>query len=156
MNEAADFEAARQAAIEYLAAMPRTEQEVRRYLQRRRCPPETVEEVLQSLRRGGLVDDRAYAREWVESRSRTRHLGRIRLEAELRTRGIEKAVIREALAILDPQQELENARTLARQFLGLQDPADAAVRRRLAGYLSRRGHAWDTIEKVLLELLAKD
>lgn len=144
--------AARAMALRYLADAPRTCAEVVRKLQRARYDAETIRAVVEGLRSAGILDDRAFAEAWVESRSRARKLGRVRLESELRTKGVDAEIIHDVLAKLPVDEELENARRLARAYLGSADPGDRAVRQRLAGYLLRRGHVWDTIEQVLLEL----
>lgn len=156
MEERHPFAEARERALRYLAAAPRTIHEVRRHLERRKYDADTIARVLDTLTDAGLLDDRAFALAWVESRSRSRLLGRVRLEAELRQRGVAKELIEEALSTLPEEDDHEHALTLARTFIGSQDAGDPAVRRRLAGYLLRRGHLWDTIEKVLLELQSKD
>lgn len=150
------YQTAKAAALAYVAEAPRTCAEVRRKLQRSGHDAHTVESVVEHMKAVGLLDDRAFAEAWVESRSRARKLGRVRLEAELRTKGVEPEIVRDVLASLSPEDELANARTLARVYLGSADPCDRAVRQRLAGYLLRRGHLWDTIEQVLLELESKD
>lgn len=143
-----------QVALAYLGVAARTRAEVERKLKRSGFHETTVAAVLEDLERSSLLDDRAFALAWVESRSRSRKLGHVRLGAELRRKGVAPEIIAEALASLTAESELEQARTLAKTLLGGADPADPKVRRRLAGYLLRRGHGWDTIEEVLADILS--
>jgi len=152
MIEPDDREAAHAVAAAYIDHAPRTKAEVERRLERAGFDAAVIAAVIEEFAKVGLLDDRAFALAWVESRSRSRQLGRVRLEVELRRRGVAREDIEAALATLEGQDEMDRARSLARAFLGSADIHDPKVRKRLAGYLLRRGHAWDTIEQVLLDI----
>ena len=105
----------------------------------------------------GLVDDAAYAREWVAQRQTGRGLARRALAVELRRKGIDDDTAREALAEVDPDDEVDAARELVRRRLrsvrGL--PGDKAVNR-LVGMLARKGHSPGTAFRVVREELGAD
>lgn len=156
----ADLEALRRAegkrralqdAVRFLSYRPRSRAELEQHLRERGKDDETVQEVLGKLLDAGLVDDRAFARSWVEMRQASRPRGREGLRAELRRKGIPPAVIEEVLAeALDGQEEaelaLEIARTRARSLSGLERPA---FFRRLRAYLVRRGFSLQTADSVV-------
>ena len=75
-------------ALRYLAQRPRSEQEVRRRLQRAGVADDAVDGVLVQLRQHGLVDDAAFAQYWLEQRQTFRPRGARLLRAELRQHGI--------------------------------------------------------------------
>ena len=147
-----DYETAIAVARKYLEHTPRTRHEVEVRLRRASIDPVTIASVMGVLERAGLVDDRAFAAAWVESRSRSKGYGRVRLESELRRKGVDSEIIGEALAQLGADCELDRALTAARSLVGTADTADPGVRRRLAGYLHRRGYSWDTIEQVVSDI----
>jgi len=151
-----DYDAAIAIAGRYIEHAPRTRSEVERRLQRAGFEAAVIEAAVKALERAGLVDDRAFARAWVESRSRSRGYGRIRLETELRRKGVDSETISEALAVMEPDSESNRALTVARSLLGSADIADRAVRQRLAGYLHRRGYSWDTIEQVIEAIVSNE
>jgi regulatory protein len=151
-----DYETARQIAIRYADYAARTAAQVRRRLERAQIPEAIIQTVLADLQRMGLVDDDRFSRDWVESRIRRKGLGPSRLTHELRQRGIAPEVAEEAVRSADPQSRLEAALALARKHLRTHDPADPAVQRRLAAFLQRRGHDWETIEKVFSILNANN
>ncbi|MGC8874946.1 MAG: RecX family transcriptional regulator [Chloroflexia bacterium] len=146
----ADVEALRRAeekqqalrdAVRFLSYRPRSEAEVEQYLRRRGQDEETVQSVLSRLIEAGLVDDRAFARAWVEARQATGPRGQRALRAELLCKGVPRTVVDEvlveALADLDEaEQALRVARTRAAFLAGLDR---AAFVRRLRAYLLRRG-----------------
>ena len=89
----------------------------------------------------GIIDDALFAGMWVSSRHRGRGLAGRALSQELRRKGIDDEIVRDAVAQLDPDEEAATARSLVRRKLpatrGL--TADARVRR-LAGMLARKGY----------------
>jgi regulatory protein len=111
-----------------------------------------VDEVLTDLQTGGLLDDQAFARAWVESRTRSKGYGRVRLEAELRRKGVDSQFIGDALQQLEADGEMAQARRMAARLLGAADIADCSVRRKLAACLQRRGYSWPTIEQVISDI----
>jgi regulatory protein len=102
----------------------------------------------------GLVDDEAFARSWVQSRQAGKALARRALAQELRRKGIDDEVAREALAEVDPADELESARLLVRRRLRTVSrlERDTAVRR-LTGMLARKGYPAGVCFRVVREEL---
>lgn len=148
-------ERAHEIALRFLRYRPRSEREVADHLRRKGFDAQTVEAVLERLRRVGLVDDRAFARFWVENRAAFRPRGRTALQAELRRKGVPPAIIQEVLAEASPDERalaLRLARERARRLRGL-DPR--TLRRRLAGYLLRRGFDGELVMEVLQALEAE-
>ena len=90
----------------------------------------------------GLVDDAAYAQEWVRQRQQGRGLARRALADELRRKGVDDELAAEALATVDDETEraarFELAERKARASRG--QPHDKRVRS-LAGMLARKGYA---------------
>lgn len=142
-------ETARQAALRYVDFAPRTAAQVRRRLLRDGHDDTVIDGVLEFLARAGLVDDERFSRDWVESRGTRKGLGRARLGAELRGKGVPRDTAEEALASLSPADELAAAAEAARKRLGSDSLSDPVVRRRLAGFLRRRGYDWETVARVM-------
>jgi regulatory protein len=138
-------------AFDLLARKPWTRRELRRRLQRRGAPAEVAETVVADLETRGYVDDRAFAATWVETRSGGRGLGARRLREELRTRGVDRAVIETALAGAGgAEDEAVRARALAaRRLPALQRAAPDRVARRLHDYLLRRGFGAGVVRRVV-------
>lgn len=135
------MERARAVCLRLLTGTPRTRAQLAEALRKREIPDEAAEEVLSRFEEVGLIDDASFADAWVESRHHSRGLARRALARELRTRGVDAAVIDDALGQLGSAQEEETARALVdrklRSTRGL--PPDKRVRR-LAGLLARRGY----------------
>ena len=80
-------------------------------------PDEAAEAVLNRFTDAGLIDDAAFPRAWVESRHHGRGLSKRSLSAELRRHGVDNDEIREAVDVLDPEQEVATARRLDKLLL---------------------------------------
>lgn len=145
---------ARTVAHRYLAHKPRTEQEVRRRLDRADVPPNVAEDLIYELREQGYVDDEAYAREFASQRNE-RDYGPYRVEKDLRSRGVAQETIDAAIAEVFDRSELrETVRELARTRWSRYQ-RDEDVRRRkkkVHDYLVRRGFPFDLIREALTKI----
>ena len=122
-------------------------EELRRRLARRGYPPEQISAVLARLAASRYLDDGEYARAWARSRAHRRSLGPTRLAQELRAKGIAEGEIavalREAFTERDARETAEAA--AMRRLPALQGLPPDVARRRLAGYLTRRGFAAEIV-----------
>jgi regulatory protein len=81
------------AALHYLEIRARSVAETRRRLTEAGYQTELVEGAIEQLTGLGLLDDEAFARQWVESRDRARPRGETALKRELRLRGVDATVV---------------------------------------------------------------
>ena len=146
---------ARKILLDQLTGRARTRSELATKLAQRQVPEDIATRLLDRFEEVGLVDDAAFAREWVEQRQTGRGLARRALAQELRRKGIDDGVVRETLDEVDPDDEVEAARMLVRAKLrsvrSLEH--DKAVRR-LVGMLARKGHSGSVAFRVVKEELA--
>lgn len=148
---------ARQICLHQLEHAPRTRAELAVVLAKRGVAEEVAEQVLGRFTEVGMIDDALFAQMWVSSRHRGRGLAGRALSAELRRKGVDEHVVREAVDQLDPEQELRTAQALiARRLAATRGlPTDARVRR-LAGVLARKGYPAVTAFRVVREALAAE
>jgi regulatory protein len=140
-------EAAYQKALGFLDYRPRSSTEVRKNLEKHGYETEVIEQVLERLGRSGLVNDDQFAQTWVDNRSEFRPRGRRMLSMELRQKGLGDEAIEAAISGLDEVElATQAARKYQRKLQGLPKPE---FRRKLAGFLARRGFGYDAIEPVL-------
>ena len=97
------------------------------------------------------MNDVQFAREWTRSRIRLRGFGRRRIGQELKNRGIDAEIIREVFVeVFSDETEIETAKHVAEKKLKTMKTLDRAVRRRrLAGFLERKGFSSEIIRYVL-------
>lgn len=154
----ADQEAvARKILLDQLTGQARSRKELTDKLAKKDVLPEVAKRLLDRFEEVGLVDDRAFARAWVESRQPGKGLARRALAQELRRKGIDDDLAREALDEIDPADEEATARALVRKKLrsvaGF-EPEKAT--RRLAGMLARKGYPPGLAFSVIREELRAD
>lgn len=144
--------AAREIALRRLSVRARSRKELAQDLKSRDVPAEVAAEVLDRFAKVGLIDDAAFAEEWVESRGR--RSGAARLRQELRLKGVAEDHIADAIGARDDEADLANARELATRKAASMVGLDPMVRqRRLQGYLGRRGFSNAVIRRVIGEVL---
>ncbi len=132
---------ARQILLRRLTGQPRSRAELEQTLARRQVPVEVATALLDRFEEVGLVDDEAFARAWVQSRSTGKGLARRALQAELRRKGIADETTRTVLAELDPDDEAATARKLVeRKLRTLRGQPPEVQLRRLVGLLGRKGY----------------
>ncbi len=78
-------------------------------------PDDVAARLLDRFEEVGLVDDAAFARDWVASRQAGRGLARRALTTELRRKGVADEVVAEAVDAVAPETEVETARALVRR-----------------------------------------
>ncbi|GGZ46034.1 regulatory protein RecX [Streptomyces inusitatus] len=150
-------ERARAICLRLLPGAPRTPKQLADALHKREIPAEVAEEVLARFEDVGLIDDGAFADAWVESRHHGRGLARRALARELRTKGVDPALIEEAVGQLDPDQEEETARELVARRLRSTRGLDRDRRvRRLAGMLARKGYGEGVALRVVRRALEEE
>lgn len=144
---------AKNAALRLLSYRSRSEGEIQRRLQGR-FSSEVIDRAISDLRRQGLLNDAAFAREWREQRERFRPRGSGVIRQELQRLGVDREVIREALSDFDASA---NAYQAGSRYAAKLRVEDAAVfRRKLGGFLHRRGFEGEvvgqTVERLFREL----
>jgi regulatory protein len=147
-------------ALRYLSYRPRSRFEVERHLRSRGYGDPAVVSTLDRCARQGYIDDREFAAAFARDRIRLRPRAPVLIELELRRRGVRsehaRAGIDQALAderVSEPELALRAAR---RGFNSLGAPGtrdEETVRRRLYGYLDRRGFRREEAAAALEEVL---
>jgi regulatory protein len=144
----ADAEAvARKILLDQLTGQARSRKELADKLAAKNVPAEVAVRLLDRFEEVGLIDDEAFARAWIASRRSVgsgggKGLATRALAQELRRKGIDDEVAREALAEIDPDDEEAAARVLVRRKLrSLARVDDTTATRRLVGMLARKGYS---------------
>jgi regulatory protein len=122
-------------------------------LRRRGAPADVADDVVADLTARGYLDDDAFARHWVAARA-PRGYGPARLRAELRARGVDTKLIEAALAGVNEDGDLEQARAVAhRRLPALQRGDRARAAARLRDHLLRRGYPVSVVTRVVRECI---
>jgi regulatory protein len=145
------LDTAREIALRRLSVRARSRKELAQDLKDRDVPAEAAAAVLDRFAELGLINDAAFAEEWVESRGHRSGAGRLR--QELRVKGVADEHVAEATAGRD-EADLTIAREIAARKAASMKGLDAVVRqRRLNAFLARRGFSSAVIRRVMGEVL---
>jgi regulatory protein len=140
------------AAVRLLAVRGRSTQEIVTRLRQKGTRKDAVAHAVGQLEAAGLLDDARFAREYARMYAERGH-GPARILAELSRKGVERRVAERVVAEVEGDDEGERrerllalARKRAAQLKGLDRET---ARRRLVGYLARRGYpaveVWEAV-----------
>jgi len=133
------------AAGSLLEKRARTERDLTERLSHRGYDEPTIASTMASLKRLGLVDDAAYARDWIATRTGSRAMGRAGFVALLEEKGIDHEMAEAAIDASGHDDEtaaVEYARANLKRLSGLSPPRQAAKLQRM---LASRGFEEDAI-----------
>jgi regulatory protein len=131
-------------ACKLLTTRRRTRRELEVHLGRKGFSSEVISLVLEKLEHYGYLDDKTFARLWVEQRLAKRGLAR--LKSELKEKGVEPGLISEIMSELEPEAEYNAAMALA--LKKVQKSGGCYPFPRMAGFLQRRGFSFEIIGRI--------
>lgn len=144
-------------ALEVLARGPRATRDLGRWLAQREHSSDDIAAALARLTERGLLNDAVYAATFARSRLTTHRMSRRRIVAELAKRGVERAVADAAIAeamedeAIDERAMVRAAGAKKLRSLAKLDPD--VQRRRVYGFLARKGFPADLVREVVAALL---
>jgi len=149
-----DSKKALQTVFRLLKIRPRSEKEINDRLRKKHFTQPVIAYTLTYLKRHHLIDDNAFAHEWIEARLR-KPFGSNRIRYELIEKGIKPELIQQNLAaILSHHDEEASLKELAiKQKKKYRNIDMDTSRRKLYGYLIRRGFPKENILRTIHELL---
>jgi regulatory protein len=135
------------AALRLLAYRPRSEREMRQRLARRGIEAPLIDETLARLRRHGYLNDEAFARLWTESRQAASPRSRRLIRSELLAKGVRSETA--TAAVSDVEDEDAAYRAASRRLRAFPLDDFEAFKRRLGGFLLRRGFSFDVTRRTV-------
>ena len=158
--EAAEALAVYDRALNMLAVQGRSARDLRKRLIQKGEPAPLVDQAIERLTTIGLLDDAQFARSLARSKAVGQGASKRRVQQEMFKRGVARDVADEAIAEVFEEEavdEAENAEAAARKKLRSLTDVDAETRRRrLYGFLARRGYAPDAIRETLERVLEEE
>ena len=150
---------ARTYALNLLKRRFRSAWEIDQALMRRGVEQAERAAILEELTEHNLINDERFALAWVHTRDRLAPRGQFLLERELSDKGIDKATIRlvmmkrkEEMAEapeLNPDEDSQIQELIRRKERLYANLAPEVRKRRLMGYLARRGFSPDRVRRIL-------
>lgn len=157
-GQAADEEAAWRTVLRSLERRSFSTGELRRRLRQKGHPPAAIEFAIQRATEHRLLDDQAFALNFVQSRA-GRGRGPARLRQDLRALAVPEAFVEAALKAQwpEPDTALDLAEHLAARRARQLGPIPRDVkRRRLLGFLARRGFSGSRVVELVRRILNQE
>ena len=135
-----------ESALNFLSYRPRSSAEVTHRLQEKGFCESTIEHTVHRLSRAGLIDDEEFARYWISNREQFKPRSTRALRYELAQKGIAGHMIDDLVQDID---ESESAyRAVSSRLAQWQQLDPGMFRRKLTGYLQRRGFGYAIVSQV--------
>jgi regulatory protein len=146
---------AREFSFLLLKFRPRSAEEIRQRLRQKNFSPQVIRETLDFLKERRFIDDAAFAQGWAADRLK-RPFGPRRIRLELRQKGVSPRIIEESLSQAQAGYlEEKIVREIAEaKFARLKGVEPEKARRRLYGFLLRRGFSPEVVLEEINRLIA--
>lgn len=156
-------------SLNFLEYRPRSQQEIRHYLERKirqkkivfdspQIRKQAIEGILDDLERLNLIDDFAFGQWWIDQRQSARKpKGKWALRSELKAKGLDPKTINSLLEqniSRDKEKQLAS-QCLTRRFGNRPKNIGPDLRNKAYRYLARRGFDYDLIREIIEELEVK-
>ena len=149
------FEKLYNKALRFLSFRPRSEKEIRDYLQKKNSDPQTAQKIIDKLKEYNFINDKEFARLWFESRIKLKPRAIRVIKLELKQKGIEDELIDE---IFDNTKtdDKELALVLAeKRFKRYAKEEPQKAKEKMYRFLISKGFNYDTIKDVVDHVLGK-
>ena len=118
------------------------------------CSERTIDTALAELEQLGFIKGEKYARSWVDRRQRSKPRGKKVLKRELVSKGIDQSTADCVLDTIGDTDEAGIALQAARkQAVHYRSLSPHVAKRRMHDFLLRRGFDYDTIQRVIDQVL---
>ena len=150
----ASVKIAQDMSLNYLGYRMRTRKQLCDYLEKKGFDLAVIEEAANKMEEYRFIDDKEYAKSWVQSKKTGQPAGRRKIAYELKSKGISQEISEEALTTLSEEEELKQAIKLAEKYHAkYKDLALREQKAKIAQALQRRGFGWDLVSQALRQLI---
>ena len=134
----------------YCSRAERCVSDVRRKMDDWEIPADKQNQIIRQLQKEKFLDEERYCKAFVNDKSKYNRWGIFKIRFELRRKQIPEAVIHEALANLNPEENLERLRLLIEQKKkSVKGKNDFEIKQKLLRFAVSRGFSQEDIEKVI-------
>lgn len=141
---------ARNVLLHQLARSAKSAEQLRQILAKREINSQIAERVIDRFIEVGLIDDLLFAETMVSARRKFRGRSATVIRRELLQKGISKEICEQVLSSVTQEDELALACELAARKINQMSKLEPEVRRRrLAGFLARKGFSSNIVSTAL-------
>jgi len=147
-----ELKKAKNIAFRLLKYRDRSEKEIVNRLKKKKVSREVIEKVIAELKSLSLLDDRKFAKSWIQERIRKGY-GLLKIKVELKEKGIDQDLLKDLLQDINKDAwVLPQIRELVQKRIKKYNKIDLNVKRKILSYLVRRGFPYEKVIRVLKEL----
>ena len=141
----------REAAFRLLAVRARSTLELRQKLGRKGFPLEKIDEVILYLQAQGYQSDEEFARLYAREKWTSSGWGPARVRLALAQKGIDTGLRERIIEEVYSGQDLDTAvlQMARKKWDSMSGLPTATRKRRLSGFLQRRGYGWEIIHRTV-------
>lgn len=135
----------------------RSEKEVRDYLRVKKISSLAANSLIEKLKKKGMINDFEFAKNWTESRRRSKQKGIRAIKAELYQKGIDKEIIAEVLSQSDSVSEEELAKkAIEKKMRSWKNLPIQELKKKAFDFLMRRGFEFEISRKTIEMIFKKE
>ena len=148
---AEELNRAKQVALNYLSYRPRTVEELRNHLLGKGFEGDHCQEVTSQMQKLGYLNDREYAKQWIQERKNARPRGKYLLRQELLRRGIDKEIADDVIdQELTSDEAMQMIKTLVdKKYRNARFSDFYELKMKMIPFLQRKGFSFELILAVL-------
>jgi len=142
-------------AIWHLGRAPQTEYQIREKLRKKIIPQDIIDATVEKLLNVKYLNDRDYAENFIYSKRKYEKLGTSAIKMKLSQKGVDREIIDELLAEVDPEDLRETAVILAEKKMRslMREPDKQKRISKMVSFLAYRGYnagvAYDVAKQVV-------
>jgi regulatory protein len=146
-------------ALNALTSRARSAKELERWLANKKQPKEFIAPTIEKLTELGFLNDAEFAKQFARSRAVGRKMSKRLIQAELAKRGVARDLADRAVSEIVAEEQIDEraqAQALAaKKMRSLAKLAPEVQRRRLYGFLARKGYSPDLVMSAVRALTAE-
>ncbi len=144
-----DENKAKETALRFLSFRRRTEKEIKDKLKQKGFDENIIKRTVEKLKEYDLINDLEFATAWVKERLEYKPRGKRLLEQELWKKGIKKEVIKQVLNESCQDEDKSALDLLERIKNRYKNLEPQVAKRRMYGFLLRKGFSYEVISQVM-------
>lgn len=151
----AEFQKTLDKLLRFATLRPRSEKEINDWFRKHKIHQSLFNDLLRKLKKFKLVDDKKFAKWWVEQRTNFRPRGKWALKAELRQKGIKRDLIEATIDKLSINEEKIAINLLEKKMYRWKNMDKYEAKKKMSQFLARKGIDWNAIRSAIDQLSKK-
>ncbi len=152
----AEFQKTLDKLLRFATLRPRSEKEINIWLRKYKVHQSIIPDLFNKLKRLKLLDDKKFAKWWVEQRMNFRPKSKRIINYELRSKGISKNIIEDVLSEVKIDEGKIAKEMLTKKTYKWEKLPKFEARRKMGEFLARKGFGWSAIKDTIDDFFKKD